>query len=147
MAEKEPTDNARDQVDLLQETALALLRVDMNLLSQPARREARVLLGRAADKFDGRRLVELCLEDGSVDDKTLEKAMLSLRSRLIGHQTHVPRKRPGSFVRFTATLMAKLVFFGLYTFLVLVAVFLVKRNWDHLDLYVIGDKLLSLTKF
>jgi len=121
----------------------------LGLVPPRARQDAREILRMSDSEFDGTRLVDLCLEGRASDgDQTLPKAMLSLRSRLIGLETAAPRRRRPSFVvRTSATMTAKLIFFSIYTFLILVVVFLVKRNWPSADVYAVGDKLLSYFKF
>ena len=133
---------------LLQRTALALLRVDLDLLTPRMRQDARQMLKDAGGQFDGTRLVDLCLEGRAGDGPdVLRRAMLALRSRLIGLEMALPRRKPSMFLRLTATLTAKLIFFGLYTFLILVAAYLVEKNWSAANLYDIGDKILSLLRF
>ena len=57
-----------------------------------------------------------------------------------------PRRRPSFLVRVAATFLAKLIFFGIYTFLVLVLLVLLRHNWPELDLYVIAEKVVSFFK-
>lgn len=143
-----PTSTSSDTMGLIERAALAMLRVDLGLLPPRVREEARKLLKASGDEFDGQRLAELCLEGRAADGpKTAERALNALRSRLLGHEMYTPRRRPSFLVRMTATATAKLVFFGIYTFLILVVVYLIKRNWEFLDLYELGDRALSYFKF
>lgn len=144
-----PTSVAPEASGLLERTALAVLRVDVGLVSPRALKEARQLVKQSGDEFDGTALVNLCLEGHAGDGSSaLQSALLALRSRVIGIQAAVagPRKGAPLFVRLTATLTAKLIFFGLFTFLLLILVILVRQNWPAIDIYVISDKVIEFFK-
>ena len=134
--------------DILERTALALLRVDLELLPPATRQEARKLLKQSGDSFDGERLVELCLDGRAGEsDQTIQRAMNALRSRLVGLETAAkPRRKPSFFKRLSATLLAKLIFFVIYVVLIVLLLYLLHREWEWLDIYAFGDKVLALLK-
>ena len=137
------------QVDaLMQRCALALLRVDLDLLSPSARQQARAVLDRSEAEFDGAQLVEICLRDKAPQGpRTLQRAMLALRSRLLGLDAHVASPRRGRgrsrSKRFLASLLVKLIFWPILCVLGIVILVLVQRSWPVADIYVWGGKLLD----
>jgi hypothetical protein len=121
------------------------MRVDLGLLPPLAREEARRALRASGQQFDGQALVESCLQGRASDgEEAVRRALLALRSRLIGVEALQLRRRAPLLVRWSAMLTARLIFFALYTVVIVALLFLLKRRWPVVDLYELGDRLLAL---
>jgi hypothetical protein len=137
----------RDLSPLFESASIAAMRVDLGLLTPVAREEARRVLRASGQQFDGQALVATCLAGRAGDgEDAVRRALLALRSRLIGVETVQPRRRASWFVRWSARLIARFIFFALYTVVIVALLFLLKRRWPAVDLYEFGDRLLALFK-
>lgn len=129
---------------------MALLRLDLNLVPPPARRDALEYLAKAGGEFDGRQLLGYCLEGRAGDgEQDLKRALLSVRSRLVGElwsERGPPRRSRTRTLatRVSARLLAQSIFFLVQAVVILLLLVIVRRRWPELDVYQLADQAWEL---
>ena len=142
----DPLAESREQAHLLERTALALLRLELGLVPERAKNDARSYHEQAGGQFDGKLLVDFCLEGRAADgSKALSRGMNSVRSRVLGEawleRSPKRRSRVGAFTtRVSAKFVAHRLFFVVQTLAILVLLVVLERHWPALDLYVLAER-------
>ena len=133
---------------LMNRCALAYMRLEIGIVPPAKVAEARSYLETAGDRFDGRQLVEYCLEGRAGDgDAALEKAIRKLHASLaIESMGRRPRKKTSLLVRLSATLLGRTIVFALTLIFIVLLLVLAQSLVPALDIYALRDSVLAAVK-
>jgi hypothetical protein len=133
---------------LMSRCSLAYMRVEIGIVPPAKVSEARRYLEDAGDRFDGRQLIDLCLEGRAGDgDAALEKAMRKLHASLVIEATgRRTRKKSSLLVRLSATLLGRTIVFALTLIFVILLLVLVQSLVPEFDIYALRDSALGEVK-
>ncbi len=148
MMENESKQESMGETSLMSRCALAYMRLEIGVVPPGRVAEVRRYLEGAGEQFDGRRLVEACLEGRAGDgDAALEKAMRKLHSSLAIEATgRRTRKKTSLLVRLSATLLGRLIVFLVTLVFVILLLVLAQVLMPELDIYAIRDTVISEVK-
>jgi len=135
----------RPDTSLMNRCALAWLRMELGIVPPARLAEARRYLESTGDQFDGRKLIDYCLEGRAGDgDAALEKAMRRLHAAVaVEPMARRPRRKTSLLVRLSATLLGRTLVFLITLVFVVVLLVLAQSLFPQVDIYAIRDTIVT----
>jgi hypothetical protein len=141
LAEQDPT---------VARVAEASLRMMAGTTSPATRKRISDLADGAPDNYPWREIVDAVLADPADPSDLVQKGLLAQRDWVSRSASAIARPTPRSgpslgykLKRTFAVNLAKLLFYSIFFVAVLVLLYLVRRAWPQLDLYVMGDRFVA----